>query len=69
MDPVTGELDAGLLFVCFQRDPRRQFVPVQHRLATDALNEYVKATGSALFACPPGIRRGGYVGETLFGPA
>ena len=35
--------------------------------ATDALNEYIKHTGSALFACPPGVRPGGYVGETLLG--
>ena len=35
--------------------------------ASDALNEYIKHTGSALFACPPGVRPGGYVGETLLG--
>jgi deferrochelatase/peroxidase EfeB len=41
---------------------------MQTRLATqDAMMEYVRHTGSALFAVPPGVRRGGYVGETLFG--
>ncbi len=62
-----GQLDAGLFFVCFQRDPRRQFVPIQRRLgANDALNEYISHTGSAVFALPPGAREGGYVGEGLF---
>jgi deferrochelatase/peroxidase EfeB len=64
-DSRLGQLDAGLFFICFQRDPRRQFVPIQRRLATDALNEYIVHNGSAVFACPPGARRGGYVGETL----
>jgi deferrochelatase/peroxidase EfeB len=64
----SGELDAGLFFICFQRDPERQFVAVQRRLgASDALNEYIQHTGSAVFAIPPGARPGGYVGETLLG--
>jgi deferrochelatase/peroxidase EfeB len=63
----NGHLDAGLFFAAFQRDPRRQFVPIQHRLAAhDRLNEYIVHTGSAIFAVPPGVGRSGYVGETLF---
>ncbi len=62
-----GQLDASLFFVCFQRDPRKQFVPLQRRLAeNDLLNEYISHTGSAVFALPPGAREGGYVGEGLF---
>ena len=39
------------------RTTRRAFVELQRRLAaSDALNEYIKHTGSALFACPPGER-------------
>ncbi len=61
-----GRLDAGLFFAAFQRDPRRQFVPIQRRLAEhDLLGEYLVHTGSALFAVPPGCRAGGYVGDTL----
>lgn len=61
-----GELDAGLFFICFQRDPRRQFVAIQRRLGhADALNEYIRHVGSAVFAVPPGARPGGYVGESL----
>lgn len=67
MDEQLSQLDAGLFFISFQRDPSA-FTTVQRRLAgTDALDEYIKHTGSALFACPPGTRPGGYVGETLLG--
>ncbi len=59
MDPRLGQLDAGLFFISYQRDPRKQFVPIQQRLAqVDALNEYIKHTGSGLYACPRGVRAG-----------
>jgi deferrochelatase/peroxidase EfeB len=68
VDESLGELEAGLFFICFQRDPQRQFVAIQRRLgSSDALNEYIKHVGSAVFAVPPGARNGGYVGETLLG--
>ncbi|HWB67346.1 MAG TPA: deferrochelatase/peroxidase EfeB, partial [Mycobacteriales bacterium] len=52
----TGLLDAGLFFICFQKDPRKQFVPIQRRLGQrDNLNEYIQHTSSALFAVPPGL--------------
>jgi deferrochelatase/peroxidase EfeB len=67
MDVELGQLDAGLFFISYQNDPAA-FVEVQRRLASsDALNEYIKNTGSALFACPPGAHEGGYVGEALLG--
>jgi hypothetical protein len=63
-----GQLDAGLFFICFQRDPRQQFVKIQRVLGSrEALNEYMRHTGSALFACPGGIQPGRYVGEPLLG--
>jgi deferrochelatase/peroxidase EfeB len=65
IDPTLGQLDAGLFFISFQRDPR-QFVELQTRLAQhDALNEYITHTGSGIFACPPGAAAGSYVGSTL----
>ncbi|SHN35347.1 iron uptake transporter deferrochelatase/peroxidase subunit [Cryptosporangium aurantiacum] len=61
-----GRLDAGLFFLAYQRDPRKQFIPIQRNLArTDAMNEYVKHVGSAVFACPPGVTKDGYWGDTL----
>jgi len=67
MDEELGTLDAGLFFIAFQRDPRTHFVALQRKLGQhDALNEYIQHTGSAVFAVPPGIKPGGWVGETLF---
>lgn len=64
----VGHLDAGLFFVCFVRDPHQQFVPMQMALSTqDEMMEYLKHTGSGVFACPPGVTPDGYWGETLFG--
>lgn len=52
----AGRMDAGLLFLAFQRDPRTQFTRIQHNLsAHDEMNEYVRHVGSAVFACGPGI--------------
>ena len=66
-DAERGQLDAGLFFISFQRDPHKQFVPLQQRLAAnDRLNEYIRHTSSALFACPPGATEGEFVGERLF---
>jgi deferrochelatase/peroxidase EfeB len=68
VDESLGELEAGLFFIAFQRDPEKQFVAIQRRLGSmDSLNEYIKHVGSAVFAVPPGAPKGGYVGETLLG--
>ena len=70
-----GRLDAGMVFLAYVRDPRTQYVPVQTRLARDdAMSEYLRHTGSGLFAVPPGVPDGAplggpdgaYVGEGLF---
>lgn len=66
IDPVTNQLDAGLFFIAYQRDPRTGFIPVQQSLRGDALNDYIRHNGSAMFACPAGVGAGGWVGETLF---
>jgi len=66
-----GHLDAGLFFIAFVRNPITQFIPMQTQLASkDALNEYITHTGTAVFACPPGLPDGAstaYWGSTLFG--
>lgn len=62
-----GHLDAGLFFIAYCRNPLTQFVPMQENLArNDALNEYIKHVGSAVFAVPPGLGREDYWGSTLF---
>jgi deferrochelatase/peroxidase EfeB len=66
-DPQTGLVNAGLFFICFQRNPQNQFVRLQRRLdAHDHLNHYIIHTASALFAVPRGARNGSYVGAGLF---
>ncbi|TFC03478.1 deferrochelatase/peroxidase EfeB [Cryobacterium adonitolivorans] len=63
---ALGRLDAGLFFISFQRTPA-SFTAVQLNLArNDALNEYIRHVGSALFAVPPGAAKGSYVGAPLF---
>jgi deferrochelatase/peroxidase EfeB len=62
-----GGLDAGLFFLAYVRNPDTHFVPLQTKMAAhDAMMEYLKVTGSALFAVPPGIGAGEYVGQALF---
>jgi len=62
-----GHLDAGLFFLAFMRDAHRQFVPMQRALArSDVMNEYIEHTGSALFACPPGLGADDDWGSQLF---
>ncbi|MGH3673725.1 MAG: Dyp-type peroxidase, partial [Pseudonocardiaceae bacterium] len=64
-DPL-GRLDAGLFFLAYQRDPRAQFAIINGHLASkDALNEYIQHVSSGLFACPPGVEPGQYLGHTL----
>ncbi|NUR72313.1 MAG: Dyp-type peroxidase [Hamadaea sp.] len=59
---------AGLLFLAYQADPRRGFIPVQQRLAgNDALSRFIRHEASALFAVPGGVPDGGFVGQDLFG--
>ncbi|WP_336631884.1 MULTISPECIES: Dyp-type peroxidase [unclassified Microbacterium] len=67
--PTDGGIsDAGLVFVSFQADVDRQFVPIQRRLdELDLLNEWTTPIGSAVFAVPPGCAPGGFIGETLLG--
>lgn len=66
-DSKTGDLDAGLLFLSYQRSVTEQFVPLQRALADgDLLSEYVQAIGSAVYALPPAPRDGrGWIGRSL----
>jgi hypothetical protein len=62
-----GRLDAGLFFLAYQRDPRRQFIPIQQQLSrSDVMNEYIRHVGSGIYACPGGIPQGSFWGEKLF---
>jgi deferrochelatase/peroxidase EfeB len=58
----------GLVFIAYGRDPFRQFVPMQRKLAEhDALTRFVTHVGSAVFAIPPGAAGpAGFVGDGAF---
>ncbi|MDD7704702.1 MAG: Dyp-type peroxidase, partial [Campylobacter sp.] len=63
-----GALDAGLLFISFQRDPA-QFIAIQSALGLkDRMNEYITNIGSGVFACFGGVSRNknDYIGKRLF---
>jgi deferrochelatase/peroxidase EfeB len=65
LDP-NGQLNAGLLFISYQNDPRH-FITLQNRLgAHDLLNEYIRHIGSGIFAIPPAPEEGHYIGQALF---
>ncbi|MER7776960.1 iron uptake transporter deferrochelatase/peroxidase subunit [Streptomyces sp. NPDC096191] len=63
---ADGVPDAGLLFICWQADPLRGFVPVQRKLDRgDALSQFIRHEASGLFAVPGGAAEGEYVGQRL----
>jgi deferrochelatase/peroxidase EfeB len=65
LDP-NGQLNAGLLFISYQKDPQ-DFIRLQNRLgANDLLNEYIRHIGSAIFVVPPAPAEGHYIGQSLF---
>ncbi len=61
------EFDSGLFFQAYQRDPRIGFIKIFDKMSKfDALNQFTTHVGSAIFACPPGAKKGGYIGAPLF---
>jgi len=61
------EFDAGLLFICFQRDPRNGFVKIFENMSKfDMMGQFTTHIGGGLFACPPGATPGRFVGQQLF---
>jgi Tat-translocated enzyme len=62
----SGQLDMGLLFVCYQHDLEKGFLTVQKRLNGEALEEYVKPIGGGYFFVLPGVpSSSSWLGQTL----
>jgi deferrochelatase/peroxidase EfeB len=62
------EYDAGMFFICFQRDPRTGFIAVFREMGNRdfRLNQFWTHVGGGLFAVPPGAKQGEYIGQGLF---
>ncbi len=63
-----GQLDQGLLFVCYQRSLADGFLAVQERLNGEALEEYITTVGGGFFYVLPGVTTAdGWLGEGAAG--
>jgi deferrochelatase/peroxidase EfeB len=63
----AGQLDMGLLFVCFQSNLGAGFLTVQGRLTGERLEEYIKPVGGGYFFVLPGVPDANrFLGEGLF---
>ena len=66
----SGQLDQGLLFICYQADLDKGFITVQHRLDGEPLEEYIKPVGGGYFFTLPGVPDpADYLGSTLVAAA
>jgi len=61
------EYDAGLFFICYQRDPRTGFIKIFDRMSKfDMMNQFVTHVGGGYFAVPSGTAKGEFIGQRLF---
>ncbi|MGA2043397.1 MAG: Dyp-type peroxidase [Roseiarcus sp.] len=61
------EFDAGLIFLCYQRDLRGGFIRIFEKMSRfDMMNQFVTNTGGGHFAVPRGAAEGEFIGQRLF---
>lgn len=56
----SGQLDMGLLFVCYQANLQQGFISVQQKLDGEPLEEYIKPFGGGYFFTLPGVATTGH---------
>lgn len=62
----SGQLDMGLLFVCWQASLDNGFIAVQNKLNAEPLEEYIKPFGGGYFFTLPGVpAKGHYLAQPL----
>ncbi|XAH21688.1 iron uptake transporter deferrochelatase/peroxidase subunit [Xylophilus sp. GW821-FHT01B05] len=62
----SGQLEMGLLFICYQADLEQGFITVQKRLDGEPLEEYIKPIGGGFFFTLPGVKdESGWLGQSL----
>lgn len=62
----SGQLEQGLLFICYQADLEKGFITVQRQLDGEPLEEYIKPIGGGFFFTLPGpANEDDFVGRTL----
>lgn len=66
----SGQLEMGLLFICYQADLEAGFLTVQRRLDGEPLEEYIKPVGGGFFFTLPGISDArDWIGRSLIAAA
>lgn len=61
---ALGQIDGGLFFEAFVRDPRTGFYPILDKMSrSDPMNEYIQHIATGVYAILPGVA----ASETMFG--
>lgn len=62
----SGQLNMGLLFICYQNDLEKGFLSIQNSLNKEPLEEYIKPIGGGYFFVLPGvIKKKNYLAQSL----